>query len=64
MRGHKELTPERCREEAKALRELAIQTRDSQERRELLVAAKEMDIIAAELGRAFSVLSGFDLRYS
>jgi hypothetical protein len=49
MRGHKELTPERCREEAKALRELAIQTRELQERRELLMAAKEMDIIAAEL---------------
>ena len=49
MRGHKELTPERCREEAKALRELAIQTRELQERRELLMAAKEMDLIAAEL---------------
>ena len=49
MRGHKELTPERCREEAKALRELAIQTKELQERRELLMAAKEMDIIAAEL---------------
>jgi hypothetical protein len=49
MRGHKELTPERCREEAKALRELAIKTRELQERRELLVAAKEMDIIAVEL---------------
>jgi len=51
MRGHKELTPERCREEAKALRELAIKTRELQERRELLVAAKEMDIIAVELAR-------------
>ena len=51
MRGHKELTPERCREEAKALRELAIRTRELQERRELLVAAKEMDIIAVELAR-------------
>jgi hypothetical protein len=51
MRGHKELTPERCHEEAKALRELAIQTRELQERRELLVAAKEMDIIAVELAR-------------
>ena len=49
MRGHKELTPERCREEAKALRELAIQTKELQERRELLMAAKEMDLIAAEL---------------
>jgi hypothetical protein len=49
VRGHKELTPERCREEAKALRELAIQTKELQERRELLMAAKEMDIIAAEL---------------
>ena len=51
MRGHRELTPERCREEAKALRELAIKTRELQERRELLVAAKEMDIIAVELAR-------------
>jgi hypothetical protein len=51
MRGHKKLTPERCREEAKALRELAIQTRELQERRELLVAAKELDIIAVELAR-------------
>jgi hypothetical protein len=51
MRGHKELTPERCREEAKALRELAIKTRELQERRELLLAAKEMDIIAVELAR-------------
>jgi hypothetical protein len=51
MRGHKKLTPERCREGAKALRELAIQTRELQERRELLVAAKEMDIIAVELAR-------------
>jgi hypothetical protein len=49
VRGHKELTPERCREEAKALRELAIQTKELQERRELLMAAKEMDIIATEL---------------
>jgi hypothetical protein len=51
MRGQKELTPERCREEAKALRELALQTKDSRERQELLVAAKEMDLFAVELAR-------------
>jgi hypothetical protein len=45
------LTPQRCRERAKALREQALQTKDPQERQELLHAAREMDKMAAELAR-------------
>jgi len=44
-------TPQQCREKAKALREMALQTSDAQERRELLTVAKEMDNLAAELAR-------------
>ena len=51
MRDRITFTPQRCSEKAKELRELALQTTDPQERRELLVVAKEMDNLAAELAR-------------
>ena len=51
MRDRITFTPQRYREKAKALRELVGQITDPQERRELLVAAKEMDDLAAELAR-------------
>jgi len=45
------LTPQRCREQAKALREAALKTTDPEERQELIAAAREMDKMAAELAR-------------
>jgi len=51
MRDRVTITPQRCREKARELRELALQSTDPQERRELLAVAKEMDNLAAELVR-------------
>ena len=51
MRDRITFTPQRYREKAKALRELATQATNPQEQRELLVVAKEMDDLAAELAR-------------
>jgi hypothetical protein len=51
MRDQITFTPQHYREKAKALREMALQTSDAQERRELLTVAKEMDNLAAELAR-------------
>jgi hypothetical protein len=51
MRGRITFTPQRYRERAKALRELALQTGEPQERQELLVAAREMENMAIELTR-------------
>jgi hypothetical protein len=51
MRDRITFTPQHYREKAKALRELALRAADPQERRELLVVAKEMDNLAAELAR-------------
>jgi hypothetical protein len=49
MRDPITFTPQHYRERATTLRELALKTSDPQERRELLVVAKEMDYLAAEL---------------
>jgi hypothetical protein len=51
MRDRITFTPQHYREKANALRELALRATDPQERRELLVVAKEMDNLAAELAR-------------
>jgi len=51
MRDRITFTPQDYREKAKALRELALQTRDLRERRELLMVAKDMDNLPAELVR-------------
>jgi hypothetical protein len=44
--------PQRWREKARELRELALQTRDPKERRELLMVARELENTAAEMRRA------------
>ena len=51
MRDRITFTSQRCRERAKALRELALQTRDPEERQELLAAASEMEKMAADFAR-------------
>jgi hypothetical protein len=58
MRDESAHTPQRYREKAKALRELALKTKEPQERRELLGAAKQMEIMASELARAINLISG------
>jgi len=58
MRGESAHTPQQYREKANALRELALKTREPQERRELLGAAKQMEIMASELARAINLISG------
>ena len=51
MRDRITFTPQHYREKAKTLREMALQTSDPRERRELLMVAKDMDTLAAELAR-------------
>src|SRR5437667_8804466 len=47
MRDRITFTPQHYREKAKSLRELALQTSDPQERRELLVVSNEMATLGA-----------------
>jgi len=53
MRDRITFTPKQCREKANEFRELALQTSDPQERRELLVVAMEMANLGAELARSW-----------
>ena len=54
MRDRITFTPQHYREKAKSLRELALQTSDLQERRELLVVAMEMATLGAELAKSWA----------
>ena len=58
MRDESTHTPQQYREKANALRELALKTKEPQERRELLRAAKQTEIMASELARAINLISG------
>lgn len=58
MRDESAHTPQQYREKANALRELALKTKEPQERRELLGAAKQTEIMASELARGINLISG------